>query len=74
MKHFMSNYELLDLCVRNNWFTAGSIKQYEKLFDRNNEGASIEELSIIIWICSSNASKDEIYTKLFETICNKTST
>lgn len=65
MKH-LSCYELQELCVRNNWFTAGSIKQYKKLFDRNDEEASLEELAIIIWICSSDVSRPEVYNKLLD--------
>ena len=68
----IDTYELRKLCIANNWFTAGSINQYEKLFERNNEEASITELSIIIWVCSSNASKEEIYEKLIEAACNRT--
>lgn len=59
MKH-LESYELRELCIKNDWFTCGTIKQYEKLFDRNKEEASINELSIIIWVCSNNISKDEI--------------
>ena len=40
MKH-LESYELRELCIKNDWFTCGTVKQYEKLFDRNKEGASI---------------------------------
>lgn len=68
----LESYELRALCIKNNWFTSGTIKQYEKLFDRNESGASIAELSIIIWICSDNILKQEIYSKLLTAIMNKT--
>ena len=71
MKH-LESYELRELCIKNDWFTCGTIKQYEKLFDRNKEGASITELSIIIWVCSNNIPKDEIYSKLLGAMMNKT--
>lgn len=71
MKH-LESYELRELCINNDWFTCGTIKQYEKLFDRNKEGASIAELSIIIWVCSNNIPKDEIYSKLLGAMMNKT--
>lgn len=71
MKH-LESYELRELCIKNDWFTCGTIKQYEKLFDRNKEEASIAELSIIIWVCSNNISKDEIYSKLLDAMMNKT--
>lgn len=68
----LESYELRELCIKNDWFTCGTIKQYEKLFDRNKAGASIAELSIIIWICSNNIPKDEIYSKLLGAMMNKT--
>lgn len=71
MKHLKS-YELRELCIKNDWFTCGTVEQYEKLFDRNKEGASIAELSIIIWVCSNNIPKDEIYSKLLGAMMNKT--
>lgn len=70
MKH-LESYELRELCIKNDWFTCGTVKQYEKLFDRNKEGASIAELSIIIWVCSNNIPKDEIYSKLLGAMMNK---
>ena len=71
MKH-LESYELRELCIKNSWFTCGTVKQYEKLFDRNKEGTSIAELSIIIWVCSDNIPKDEIYSKLLGAMMNKT--
>ena len=68
----LESYELRELCIKNDWFTCGTVKQYEKLFDRNKEGASIAELSIIIWVCSNNIPKDEIYSKLLGAMMNKT--
>ena len=47
------NYELSRLCIKRSWFTSGSISQYEKLFQANSDGWSIERLAIIIYICSS---------------------
>lgn len=66
----LDSSELRALCIRENWFTYGTIRQYEKLFERNKQGASISELSTIIWICSNNVTKDEVYSKLF-TECGK---
>ena len=52
------------LCNKYQWFTAGDIKQYEKLFDKNKQGATLEELALIIWICSSNMTEQEILETL----------
>ena len=44
--------ELSNLCIKNNWFTAGSIEQYDKLFYANENGCPVEEIATIIWLCS----------------------
>lgn len=44
--------ELRTLCIKNNWFTCGTIEQYEKLFYANESGCPIEEIATIIWLCS----------------------
>lgn len=44
--------ELRMLCIKNNWFTCGTIEQYEKLFYANRNGCPIEEIATIIWLCS----------------------
>lgn len=46
------NYDLRDLCIKNQWFTCGSNRQYEKLFYANKMGAPLDEIVTIIWICS----------------------
>ena len=45
---------LRSLCIKNNWFTEGTNKQYEKLFYANEHGCSIEEIATIIWLCSNS--------------------
>lgn len=51
---------------------AEQLNNMKKLFDRNKEEALINELSIIIWVCSNNISKDEIYQKLLGAMMDKT--
>ena len=41
MKH-LESYELRELCIKNNWFTCGTVKQYEKLFDITHLSEAIE--------------------------------
>ena len=64
----MFDFETLyNLCNKNQWFTAGTCKQYDKLFERNRQGAPISELSTIIWICSApEFTCDGIREKLIE--------
>lgn len=48
----ISNTELQSLCIQNQWFTCGTTNQYYKLFELNEKGCPLEELVLIIWICS----------------------
>lgn len=60
----LGSSELRALCIRNNWFTCGDIRQYTRFFQRNSEGATVKELSVIIWICSDEVPYNDIYTAL----------
>lgn len=48
----ISNEVLRQLCIKNRWFTQGTTRQYEKLFDMNDQLASIEQIATVIWLCS----------------------
>lgn len=62
-----SSCELRLLCIKNDWFTAGSNEQYNKLFYANSNGCSIEEIATIIWLCSSEEhARRDIMEKLKE--------
>lgn len=56
----ISNDKLYTLCNKYQWFTSGDCKQYERLFERNKQGASLKTLATIIWICSVNYNEKEI--------------
>ena len=56
----ISNETLYRLCNKYQWFTGGDCKQYEKLFERNKQGASIETLATIIWLCSVGYTENDI--------------
>lgn len=49
----ISNEKLYYLCNKYQWFTSGDNRQYDLLFERNRQGASLETLATIIWICST---------------------
>ena len=49
-----TNEELRSLCIKNNWFTCGTNRQYDKLFYANENGCPIEEIATIIWLCSDD--------------------
>lgn len=63
----MDNYSLVstqflrDLCIKNNWFTCGTCEQYEKLFEVNRNGGTLDDLALVIWLCSDEKwDKDSI--------------
>lgn len=58
--------ELRNLCIKNNWFTCGSIEQYNKLFYANENGCPIEEIATIIWLCSD---EDCRRTDILDILC-----
>ena len=49
----ISNDKLYQLCNKYQWFTCGSVKQYNLMFELNKRGAELETLATIIWICST---------------------
>ena len=55
---------LRDLCIRKNWFTCGTNKQYEKLFYANENGYPFEEIVTIIWLCSNDVKRADIHDEL----------
>lgn len=56
----ISTDKLYLLCNKYQWFTCGSIRQYDRLFEKNKQGASLETLALIIWLCSSDAAEKDI--------------
>jgi hypothetical protein len=56
--------EVRSLCIKNDWFTCGSNSQYERMFKKVRDGADVEEVATIIWICSENVTKEEIINQL----------
>lgn len=61
---YFNTWELRDICIKNDWFTGGSCEAYDKLFARCEEGASIEELALIIWVCTPESDKTLITNAL----------
>ena len=50
----ISNETLRRLCIKNNWFEEGTNSQYDKLFYMNENGAAIEQIATVIWLCSDS--------------------
>lgn len=68
MRIEMNAMEVRTLCIKNDWFTNGDNAQYTRLFERVDDGAEIDEIATIIWICSVNADKDDIMRQLTKTV------
>ena len=64
----ISTETLYRLCNKYQWFTVGDFSQYEKLFDKNRQGASLETLATIIWLCSVGYEEKDIL-KILEKEC-----
>ena len=59
------NEVLYCLCNKHQWFTCGTIRQYDKLFEANRLGMDFNGLATIIWVCSDeNWSRSEILKEL----------
>ena len=58
--------ELKDLCIKNNWFTAGTCFQYLKLFELNNKPTNVKDIALVIWLCSHEEDIEVIHNKLLE--------
>lgn len=56
-----TNEELRKLCIKHRWFYQGTNDQYEKLFQANVEGVSVEEIATIIWVCSDHNKNFILY-------------
>lgn len=50
----ISTNQLYILCNKYQWFTNGNTTQYEKMYQKAKDGATLELLATIIWLCSSN--------------------
>ena len=65
----ISNDKLYYLCNKYQWFTNSDCRQSRRFFDRNKQGASLETLATIIWICSSGWSEQDIL-KILQQECD----
>lgn len=50
----IDNDKLRSLCIKHDWFTCGTNSQYSKLFEMNEQGAGIEQIATVIWLCSDS--------------------
>ena len=60
----ISNDKLYYLCNKFQWFTCGDARQYDRLFELNKTGASLEKLATVIWICSDGYDEQQILSIL----------
>lgn len=57
---------LIKFCVQKNWFTCGTCEQYMKMFDMNREKKPLEEIALVIWLCSEDVTREEVQKDLEE--------
>lgn len=57
---------LREFCTRKNWFTSGSCEQYRKMFDMNRDKKPLEEIALVIWLCSCDVTREEVQKELEE--------
>ncbi len=63
---------LRELCIKNDWFTAGTNYQYDKMFEfakdlvKNaaDRTMAILRLADVIWVCTEGKTENEIYKEL----------
>lgn len=60
----MTNETLREICINNDWFASGTNSQYDKLFDMNERNCSVDELVLMIWLCSNEISREQIKQEL----------
>ena len=56
VRNYEASERIRELCINKKWFTCGSTRQYEKMFDLVKEGGSIHDISMCIWLCSDDVS------------------
>lgn len=66
---------LRDICIKNHWFTCGTTRQYDKMFELNRiENGyivyTVSDIALAIWICSNDVPYNAIYGKLHEANCD----
>jgi len=57
---------LFSLFNEMNWYTSANIQQHSKLFEAAKNGASVHDLAIMIWMCSTNVTREEVEARLAE--------
>ena len=61
--------KMYNLCNKNQYFTCGSCRQYDKFFDMVKDGVHLEIIARVLWVCSSdNYSYEGIYKDCYETL------
>lgn len=62
----MTNEALRNLCIKNNWYTRGTIEEYENLFRMNENHATYADLAMDIFIHSGECKLTKIEEELMK--------
>lgn len=70
--------DIYQLCNQKQWFTCGTVRQYDMMFDFVREAnicasdtEKIQKLATMIWICSDDKSEEEIFNAIYEKALEK---
>lgn len=63
--------EVQSLCIKYRWFTNGDNGQFERLYNMIHDGANLDEVALVIWICSDEENRAYIRTILNTAVMKK---
>lgn len=64
LKPILTVDKVYQACNKYQWFTGGTTSQYEKMFDKVANGASLKEVAQMIWLCTPNSIEGDIEIQL----------
>lgn len=64
VRDYEATERIRELCIKEDWFTCGSTRQYEKMIDLVREGASVHDIALCIWLCSNDISYVKIELRI----------
>lgn len=53
-------WNLREVCIQYDLFTNGDCRQYDRFFDMVDDGATFDELMLVVWICSNKETFVEV--------------
>ncbi len=60
MRPKLNKFDVYIMCNEKQYFTAGSNKQYDRMFDMVNANEDWHKIAFVIWFCSSDVTLREV--------------